>query len=1123
MRVVAVWGRAAAAARSNLVRDQGASRAEGGLNAQVNRAGATLRLAAPVGGVALANNGFTLGAQQIRFRRRRRRSRLAAARALTMGLLFISHSSRDNDQAIRVRDWLKKEGWGEVFLDLDPSEGLAPGQRWQDELKRAGANCAAVIVLISPNWLASRWCQTEFLVADHLGKRIFPVFVAPTSFDELPLELKAKFQLTDISSPDRETEGFQRLAVGLKRAGLDPQSFEWPPAEQPDRAVYRGLEALDVADAAIFFGRDAAITRGLDELRRLRDGAAQRMLVVLGSSGAGKSSFLRAGLIARLKRDEENFLVLPVVRPERAALSGAQGLATGVSTALGRTVTLQSPEDLARAFHDLRRPIIDRLQRNARAARESYDAKPPTIILPIDQAEELFSSDNAECSRFCGLLTDALMQDGNVLILATIRSDAYEKLQNGLLPDRQASMSLPAIAAGSFQQIIEGPARLAKPPLTLEPALTQQLLSDIQTADGLPLLAFTLERLQSRFGRDGELTFADYNDDSKLGGIKGAIQSAVDAVLGPAPDKAQLALARQLFVPSLVQVDEGGVRRRIVRRADLTADAQMLADRFIAQRLLTSNAGNIEVAHETILRQWPALAGWIAEDRGALIVLDGVRAAAQDWRRHHSGEAWLIHRGERFRDAQKVAERPDFAASVDADMRAYMSACRKRERRGALNRFAVRATLTAAAFALVALTGVAGRAAYVARQNEAEAQRQYAAAEASADFLVSTFEVANPIAQNPDEITARTILDQGAARVNAEFSGQPAVRARLIDAMARAYSHLGFNDRAAALIEPELPALRNLGADGAPAMLSLARAYRLDSQLDRALETANEAKSQLQRRGATARPEIWADAYETLALIENDRGDLDQAVRDYDAALLRYRSAPRVNNMSIARVLNNQGRAVSDLGEYARAEQLLLEANALIERDGGPTTLFFGQNLVALAQNAYNASDYQAAQRYVTRARPILTAILGANHSTLADVLVLDGQISTELADYGAADVALTQAISIYSRDRSPVNLPLGIAQYSLADSYSRQQNYANAVAMFEAAEMQFNRGLGADHPNVGALLVQKAVVLRNLRRGAEATAACESGLTIIGNALGEESPMYRDARPQCLSSVQEQ
>jgi len=149
-----------------------------------------------------------------------------------MGILFISHSSLDNQRAVQVRDWLKSQGWHDIFLDLDPQLGLAPGQRWQDELKRAGENCAAVIVLVSPNWLASIWCRTEFLVADQLGKRVFPVLIAPTPFDDLPIELKAKFQLSDISSPDKELEGYQRLAIGLKRAGLDPKSFSWPPPEQ---------------------------------------------------------------------------------------------------------------------------------------------------------------------------------------------------------------------------------------------------------------------------------------------------------------------------------------------------------------------------------------------------------------------------------------------------------------------------------------------------------------------------------------------------------------------------------------------------------------------------------------------------------------------------------------------------------------------------------------------------------------------------------------------------------------------------------------------------------------------------------------------------------------------------
>lgn len=624
-----------------------------------------------------------------------------------MGVLFISHSSQDNDQAIKVRDWLRANGWGEVFLDLDPAHGLAPGQRWQEELKRAGENCAAVVVLVSPNWVASRWCQTEFLVADQLGKRIFPVFIAPTSFADLPLELKAKFQLADISTPEKEAEGFQRLATGLKRAGLDPKSFDWPPANEPARSVYRGLQALDVQDAAIFFGRDAHITQGLDELRRLRDGAPKRIMVILGASGAGKSSFLRAGLIARLKRDEENFLVLPIVRPERAAITGPQGLNASLSAALGKSLTMNRAEDLAQAFAQARAPVVERLQRQAEAARDAFQAKPPTIVVALDQGEELFGAENAERAMFCAMLADALAMDGNALVIVTIRSDSYEPLQiePRLAGAGQLLLNLPPIAAGSFQEIIEGPARLAKPPLSVEPALTQQLLTDLNAADALPLLAFTLERLQSQYGADGKLTLTDYRD--KLGGLSGAIQSAVNAVLGAQPGKSDLALARRLFVPSLVQVDQDGVKRRVARRQDLPAEAQALADRFVAQRLLVTDAGNIEVAHEAILRQWSALSGWIAEERGALVVLDSVRAAAREWREHaesrggRRGESWLAHRGDRLKDAEKIASRADFASAIDDDMRAYLAACRKEERRVAGSRLRMQVLAGVSALAVI--------------------------------------------------------------------------------------------------------------------------------------------------------------------------------------------------------------------------------------------------------------------------------------------------------------------------------------------------------------------------------------------------------------------------------------
>ncbi|HKO20786.1 MAG TPA: toll/interleukin-1 receptor domain-containing protein, partial [Acidobacteriaceae bacterium] len=341
-------------------------------------------------------------------------------------MLFISHSSRDNTAALRVRDWLASQGWDEVFLDLDPLQGLAPGQRWQQELKRAGERCSGVLILISPAWVDSRWCQIEFVVAEQLGKKIFPVLIAPTPAGSLPPELPSNYQYADISTPEKESDGFARLAVGLKRAGLDPHSFPWPPPDEPHRPIYRGLESLDIQDAAIFFGRDNLITKGMDTLRRMRDGAPERMLIVVGASGAGKSSFLKAGLLARLKRDEPNFVVLPVVRPGRAALSGTQGLIA----ALGCEATqLDEPDGLAACFASARAAAARRHRPYAQTVDGDKRRKDPTLVVPIDQAEELFAPNHAEGQRTLRLLADALCADDNVIVVATIRSDAFATLQ----------------------------------------------------------------------------------------------------------------------------------------------------------------------------------------------------------------------------------------------------------------------------------------------------------------------------------------------------------------------------------------------------------------------------------------------------------------------------------------------------------------------------------------------------------------------------------------------------------------------------------------------------------------------------------------------------------------------
>jgi hypothetical protein len=96
-------------------------------------------------------------------------------------------------------------GWDDVFLDLDPERGLKAGERWQEALKRAAERCELVVFLVSPVWAASKCCLAEFLLAKSLNKRVFAVIFEPTSFSELPTEMTAEWQITDLTAGARTT------------------------------------------------------------------------------------------------------------------------------------------------------------------------------------------------------------------------------------------------------------------------------------------------------------------------------------------------------------------------------------------------------------------------------------------------------------------------------------------------------------------------------------------------------------------------------------------------------------------------------------------------------------------------------------------------------------------------------------------------------------------------------------------------------------------------------------------------------------------------------------------------------------------------------------------------------
>ena len=671
-------------------------------------------------------------------------------RTHALSRLFLSHASADSEAAAALGEWLAGQGYADTFLDIDPQRGLAAGERWMDALKAAADRCEAVLCLVSPAWLASRWCLAEFLLAKSLHKRIFGLIIEPVPFERLPPEMTAEWQLCELTGADEvcregkpvrfQRAGLDRLRRGLERAGLDARGFPWPPPNEPDRAPYRGLRALEPQDAAIFFGRDALIIRGMDQIRGMAELGVDKLLVVLGASGAGKSSFLRAGLWPRLARDDAHFLPLPVIRPQGAVISGSTGLAVALATAFERFGAARAPgrvkQMLAAEGAAALGTMLDELAElaTARLVRTAGQSPAPTPILALDQAEELFNAEGAaEADILFGALAALLAGGRPTLVIVTVRTDRYHNMQgDALLPGiKRVLFDLPPIAPAEFKGVIEGPAQRVSEggrKLEIEPALTEVLVADSIGADALPLLGFSLERLWLDYGAHGRLTLDDYR---AMGGVQGSIEAAVAAALAnpdqppaiPTERAAQHTLLRAAFIPWLARVDPltGQRLRRSASVESIPPASRAVLDRFVAARLLVVDRRQgvdvVEVAHESLLRQWHSLLAWLDADAADLKLVEEVERAASEWDRNGCLDAWLDHRADRLEAAERLVRRHEFAVRAGDVGLAYVSACRalaEREhfvreaaliRQGRLQR---RVAGALAAFALVLALGVGG-------------------------------------------------------------------------------------------------------------------------------------------------------------------------------------------------------------------------------------------------------------------------------------------------------------------------------------------------------------------------------------------------------------------------------
>ncbi|WP_167880425.1 BTAD domain-containing putative transcriptional regulator [Nocardioides guangzhouensis] len=523
--------------------------------------------------------------------------------------------------------------------------------------------------------------------------------------------------------------------VELERAMLrqDPALSAATALPRPTaRCPYPGLLPYDVADADFFFGRTLDLAGCRSRLDK------EGVLVLVGASGSGKSSLLRAGLVAALTREGITCVVPP-------AGTGHDDLLTELAEGDGSTV------------------------------------------LVLDQFEEVMAGCPSATQR-ASLAAELVGATERRRLVLAVRADRFGDLSGlpgfGRLAERGLAVLGP-LGEDKLREAIEGPAREAA--LLLEPGLVDLVLHEVRDDPGaLPLLSHALrETWERREGRT--LTVEGYRAS---GGIRGAVARSAEQLYDELPEGERSRL-RDLMLRMLTLAPDGEPMRSWVPRGAIPADPahQQLVEMLVRARLVTVDADALALAHETLARAWPRLRGWLDDDLEGQRILRHLSTAAATWNAMGRPDAEL-YRGDRLIRAREWQGRSgadltdterDFLdrAGQVADQEAAIQEREARYRRRTRRRLS---GLVAVAAALTLAAGVAGAVAIRQRDRAASESQQ-----AAAERLVASARRAATLSQGTDDISQALLLALEAVRRD----DSPDTWASLLAALARSPALVG--------------------------------------------------------------------------------------------------------------------------------------------------------------------------------------------------------------------------------------------------------------------------------------------------------------------------------------------
>jgi WD40 repeat protein/transcriptional regulator with XRE-family HTH domain len=483
------------------------------------------------------------------------------------------------------------------------------------------------------------------------------------------------------------------------------QTVQRAPGRRSGPEPYRGLASFQPQDAEWFFGREVLTERVAAKITEFH-AAGGGLQIVVGASGSGKSSLIRAGVIPALtsqsapgRRSWPLVLLTPGTHP-------LDELALALSDMSGDS----GVDDMVAS---IRSDPVEGIVRATRAAAGKSDR----LLIVVDQFEELFTlcPDEKERQAFVTALVAAVGSPAAAedrqppvatVVLIGLRADfyphalAHPELARTL---QEAQFVVGPLSEPELRRAIVEPANKAN--LDITDGLVELLLRDVSPPAGqrrddpsqvgaLPLLSHAL--LATWEGRQsGQMTVDAY---LSTGGIEGAVARTADAAYGELSPAEQV-IARRLFLRLVNLGEDTADTRRRVRRADLESSGQgeqdpqrrQVIEQFVGRRLLIADSDTIEISHEALLAAWPRLRAWIESDRDGLRIQRQLADAAREWHDLHR-DPESLYRGGRLEAAREwslrgdsdselaLLEREFLAASIEQDQAEKLVARRRTHR-----------------------------------------------------------------------------------------------------------------------------------------------------------------------------------------------------------------------------------------------------------------------------------------------------------------------------------------------------------------------------------------------------------------------------------------------------------